>query len=62
MSVLEGTVEKGEINSSFGKGAFPSKVKLQWEKLKRGGESRQGKQKLIKFVAVCCAGVTVLTL
>lgn len=52
-------MEKAEINSLFRKGAFPSKVKLQWEKLQRGGESRQRKQKLIKFVAVCCAGVAV---
>lgn len=59
MFVLEGTVEKAEINSLFRKGAFPSKVKLQWQKLRSGGESRQRKQKLIKFVAVCCAGVTI---
>jgi len=60
--VLEGTVEKAEINLLFRKEAFPSKVKLQWEKLQRRGESRIRKQKLIKFVSVCCAGVTDLTL
>ena len=53
---------KAEINSLFRKGTFPSKVKLQWEKLQRGGESGKRKEKLKKFVAVCCAGVTVLTL
>lgn len=55
-------MEKVEINSLLRKGTFPSKVKLQWESLQRGGESRKRKQKLIEFVAVCCAGVTVLTL
>lgn len=59
---MEGTVEKAEINSLFRKGTFPSKVKSQWEKLQRGGESRKRKQKLMEFVAVCCARVTVLTL
>lgn len=51
--ILEGTVERAEINSLFRKGSFFLKLNCR-EKLQWGGESREMKQKLVEFVGVFC--------